>query len=203
MNTASGCQPPAACTKSTARPARFAGWLTRMATRFLSLLRHGNWLSVATARGLYCGEISQAGLVQLPTAPDAPAQPHPRPATAASINRRPIAPGMVEVALGPGSTIPLELSLEGNADAAINLTAERKWKLKDVQPGTVQLSLSELKNESHYVFFQCPGYATRWIFVRIAGGKVFVSQTKVELFRKRYVILRCAVQQHRRTQAHG
>jgi curli biogenesis system outer membrane secretion channel CsgG len=158
---------------------------------FLSLLRHGNWLYVATARGLYCGEISSAGLIQQPPQSTL-AQPHSRPTTAASTNRRPMAPGMVEVALGPGSTIPLVLSLEGNADATINLTAERKWKLKDARPGTVQLSLSELKNESHYVFFQCPGYATQWIFVQIAGGKVFVNQTKVKLFRKRYVVLRCA-----------
>jgi hypothetical protein len=162
--------------------------------RFLSLLRHGNWLYVATAHGLYYGAISPTGLIRPPTAPSTPADLRPRPTVAATVNRRATRTTLQEVGPATGSTvIPLELSLENNADATIAITAGKQQRLKNAHPGTVQLDVAALKNGVHYLYFHCPGYAAQWVRIELVDGKTVSNRTQVKLFRTRYVILRCAL----------
>jgi hypothetical protein len=153
---------------------------------FLSLLRHGSRLYVATAGGLYCGEISSAGLIQQP--------PQSRPVRSPMAGRRAaVAVERQEASWPASATLSLQLSLENNADGTISIMADRRHKLKDARPGSVQIDVSQLKNGAHLFYFECPGYASQWIRVAVVDGRTLSAPRAVKLFRNRYVVLRCAL----------
>ncbi len=161
---------------------------------FLSLLKHGNWLYVATAHGLYYAAISPTGLIPPPAGPSAPAESPPRPGLAAAGNshaRRTTVQG-ANPASG-SAVISLAISLENNVDAVITITADKQRTLKETHPGTVQLDVATLKNGTHLLYFHCPGYAAQWIRMEVVDGRTVSNGANVKLFRKRYVILRCAL----------
>lgn len=92
----------------------------------------------------------------------------------------------------PPAILTVELSLEGNAKAEVTVTLERDKMLRKTLPGTVRVDLTAAGNGRHHLFFQCPGYASQWVYVACADGELSQDKVKVELCRKRYVILRCA-----------
>ncbi len=147
---------------------------------FLGTLQHGNRLYVATARGLYYREISPT--VEREIAPAAAsASPPTAIKTAESVGRGTSSDGL-----------SVELSLEDNAKAEVTATLDRQETLQKVFPGNVQLHLTMANDGHHHLYFHCPGYAAQWVYVDVADGKASPKRVKVQLFRKRYVILRCA-----------
>ena len=144
------------------------------ANSFLTALKHGNRLYVATARGLCYREM-------FPTA-----ESDVKPATAAMTTAERGRPGTSSAAL------PLELSLEDHANAEVTISLDRQKTLQQVSPGKLRLDLTMANDGRHHLFFHCPGYAAQGIAVEVVGGKASAKQFTVQMFRKRYVILRCA-----------
>jgi len=170
---------------------------------FLSLLKAGDQLYVATSRGLYYRELSAKTARAIASAPSgsAPAKPTPGPTLAASAKPATAVTKAGSVGITRAGSVgswtgsaalPVELSLEGNAKAEVTITLGASVTLQKALPGTVQLDLTAVGNGKHHLFFHCPGYASQWLSIEVADGKASPKQLKVRLFRKRYVILRCA-----------
>ncbi len=70
------------------------------------------------------------------------------------------------------------------------LTPKVLKKLDDAQPGSNALGLSDLADGDYLVFFSSPGYAAQWQSLTVKQGKGEPSEMKVNLYRKRYVVLR-------------
>ncbi|NLX99214.1 MAG: hypothetical protein GXY83_24010 [Rhodopirellula sp.] len=145
---------------------------------FLAVLKAHGRLYVATSRGLYC----HGG----PPLPASTVTGGSGPASSAA-SRAELAPAAEPVA----TSLSVNLSLEDGAKAEITLTLGRNQVLQKRLPGTVQVDLAAVPAE-RYLYFHCPGYATQWIHLDCLGGNASTKQIDVRLFRKRYVILKCA-----------
>jgi hypothetical protein len=99
-------------------------------------------------------------------------------------------------------TVDVRLAFEDGADAPIKLelktgptTREVVKVLPDVRPGAVILDFSGVETNAYYLFLSSPGYAARWVAVHIQNDTVSLipSDTDITLYRKRYVVIRYAV----------
>ena len=57
--------------------------------------------------------------------------------------------------------------------------------------------------ENIIIYFHCLGYATKLISIKVTDGKATPKQAKIELFRNRYVVLRCAFNTNGRRELDG
>ncbi len=96
-----------------------------------------------------------------------------------------------------GASLRLNLSIDDMRPAKVKveiqtgeLTPKVLKKLEDARPGSSELGLSDLADGDYLVFFTSPGYAAQWQSLTVKQGKGEPSEMKVNLFRKRYVVLR-------------
>ena len=130
---------------------------------------------------------------------DASANHEKRPTSPAAKSRPVVRKKPVATASESGASaaaFPVEISLEDDAKAEININLGRKKTLQKTFPGTVKLDLTAVGDGKHHLYLQCPGYATKIFTVHISGGKALPKQCKTKLYRNRYVILRCAFNAH-------
>jgi hypothetical protein len=108
----------------------------------------------------------------------------------------------------PLTAVPVQVSLEDMAQAPITIRIKRNADGRDVspsagrdiasteedsQPGALILDLSSLEPGSYSLFVRSPGYSTRILMFDVKGGEANLSPEPVTLFRKRYAVLRYAV----------
>ena len=118
-----------------------------------------------------------------------------RPIAAAAKGRPPVRPKKIVEDVERGTSadaLPVEISLEDNAHAEVTIMLRRGKTLRKTLPGTMQLDLTAVGDGQHHLLFHCPGYASQWAYIEIVDGKTARNKIKITLFRKRYVILRCA-----------
>jgi hypothetical protein len=99
------------------------------------------------------------------------------------------------------STVDVRLALEDGADASIKLqlkvgaiSTNTVKVMPDVHPGEALLDFSGLETNVYYLWLSSPGYASRWVSVRVTDDAVsFIpANTDITLYRKRYAIIRYA-----------
>ena len=144
---------------------------------FRSVLRAAGRLYISTNRGVYYRDLSPT-----PTLTVAPAA---KPATSMPTVEH-AAPKVAAISL------PVEVSLEGDAKAEVTLQMDHRQTLLKMLPGDARISLPAGTSGEHHIFFHCPGYASQWVYLKIADGKMTPDRAKIKLFRKRYVVLRCS-----------
>lgn len=93
---------------------------------------------------------------------------------------------------GRAAVLTVDLSLEDNAKVEVDVGLELDKPRQKAVPGILDLELPAKGNGDHHIFFLCPGYAAQFIRIEYSDGKLFPQQTKVKLYRTRYVVVRCA-----------
>ena len=152
---------------------------------FRAVLKTADRLYISTNHGIYYRDLSAMATAKASTKTNA--------TTADAVARKP-APKAASIIL------PVEISLEDNPKAKDSSSAkpevivqlDHRQTLQKTPPGTVNVDLSPAGNGEHFIYFHSPGYASQWVYVKIADGKASLREAKAKLFRNRYVILRCA-----------
>jgi hypothetical protein len=159
---------------------------------FISVLKSDDLLYVATSRGMYYSAIvpysadASASLASLrypakpTTSPTSPVWPN------AATGMTPERPAQRPTRI----TLPVVLSLEDDAKRDVTVVLDSKPLAKKLPPGAASLELSVAAGV-HTLNFRCPGYAAQWAAFRMIDGMPSPKEVKVNLFRKRYAILRC------------
>jgi hypothetical protein len=109
----------------------------------------------------------------------------------------------------PLAEVPVKVFLEDGAQALITIGIKRNADGRDVapniasrdvasmeeetQPGALTLDLSALESGSYSLFMRSPGYSTQILMFDVKDGEANLSPEPVTLFRKRYAVLRYAV----------
>jgi hypothetical protein len=100
------------------------------------------------------------------------------------------------------STVDVRLALEDGADAPIKLqlkvgaiSTNTVKVMPDVHPGEALLDFSGIETNIYYLWLSSPGYASQWVSVHVADDAVSLipANTDITLYRKRYVVIRYAV----------
>jgi hypothetical protein len=109
----------------------------------------------------------------------------------------PDAPEPVEPRVAPSNSLQLALSFNGPPPKEVsvnvfNSDTRKKEDLK-IDPGASKLNWPDLKDGSHTVSFKADGYAYQWYRVQVRNGKVSPVKLTLDFRKKRYVIMRYAI----------
>jgi hypothetical protein len=83
----------------------------------------------------------------------------------------------------------------GDIKAEIKTGGSNRQVIKTVEglrPSIVDLAMTEVADGQYFVFFSSPGYAGQWRRFEVVRGKTVPADLKVQLFRKRYVVIHYA-----------
>jgi len=83
---------------------------------------------------------------------------------------------------GQSAKIRMEIQTVGANERVVK-------KMEDLPPGSAEAEVSALPDGDYFVFFSAPGYAAQWKAMAVKQGKAEPNELKVQLFRKRYVVL--------------
>ncbi len=93
---------------------------------------------------------------------------------------------------GAASALRVNLSLENHATGTVKITLNKTTSLRETPPGLVDVDLSAVPDGKHHIFFESPGFASQWRAVEVPLTGSPKASFDIELFRKRYVVMRCA-----------
>ena len=100
----------------------------------------------------------------------------------------------------PSSSLQLALSFNGPLPKQVSVevfnTDTRQKEVRKIDPTAENVDLSSLTDGGHTVSLEADGYAHQWYRMSVTKGKVSPAKLAVDFRKKRYVIMRYAINLH-------
>jgi len=112
----------------------------------------------------------------------------------------PNAPKTEEPRQAPSESVQLALKFNGPPPKEISVTLSnsdtRKSETVKIDPSSTKVDWTDLKDGRHTIAFRAEGYAYQWYRIQVRNGKVSPVKLTLDFRKKRYVIMRYAINLH-------